>query len=51
MRRRLERRDQRMVLQELGERAAQLAGAVPVNDTQIVLIGDGGFVEEFLERA
>ena len=40
-----------MVLEERGDRAAQLAGAVAVDDAQLAHVGDGRFVEELLERA
>src|SRR6188508_882401 len=47
--RRLKSCDERMLFQEVRDRTPQLARAVTVNDTQDLLIRDGGFVEKFFE--
>src|ERR1051326_3012409 len=44
--RRCKSRDQGMLLQEAGERALQLTGAVPVNQTDDALIHEQRLVEE-----
>ena len=50
-RRRREARDERMLLQEAGERALQLAGAVAVNEPDDALIGRAASRRETARRA
>src|SRR5688500_2585814 len=43
--------DQRVALQELGDGAAQLPGAMPVDDAQLADVGDRCLIEELFETA
>src|SRR5688500_2686350 len=42
----LEARDERVLLEELRDRAAQLAGAVPVDDAHLAHVREHGLVQE-----
>src|SRR5688572_4574597 len=50
-RRELEAGDERMSLEELGKRAAQLPGPMAMNQADGALIRDGAFVEELFRAA